>query len=103
MQVHQAKRIEIIIEMVMQRRLTTALVEAGVSGFSVLPVSGGSGRSGQWSRDAQIGRAGGMVAVVCLIRPERLDTLLDAIFPVLDKHIGVVNITDASILRAERF
>ncbi len=103
MKMHDAKRIEIIIEAVMERRLTAALVKAGVTGFTVLPVHGGSGRSGQWSRDAQIGRAGGMVSVVCLVRPERLDALLDAIFPVLDRHIGVVNVTDAKILRAERF
>jgi len=29
--------------------------------------------------------------------------LLEAIFPVLDRHIGVVNITDAKVLRAELF
>jgi nitrogen regulatory protein PII len=103
MKMHDAKRIEIIIEAVMEQRLTAALVKSGVTGFTVLPVSAGSGRSGQWSRDGQVGRASGMVAVVCLIRPERLDPLLDAIFPVLDRHIGVVNVTDAKILRAERF
>jgi len=40
---------------------------------------------------------------VCLIQPDRLDALLEAIFPVLDRHIGVVNITDAKVLRAELF
>lgn len=103
MQTHIAKRIEIIIEAIMEKRLTAALTEAGVTGFTVLPVSGGSGRSGRWTRDGQIGRAQGMVAVVCLVRPERLDALIDAIFPVLDAHIGVVNVTDAAVLRAERF
>ncbi len=103
MEMHDAKRIEIIIERVMEKRLTAVLTDAGVTGFSVLPVSGGSGRSGKWTRDGQIGRADGMSAVVCLIAPDKLDTLLAAIFPVLDRHIGVVNITDAKILRAERF
>ena len=44
-----------------------------------------------------------MVAVICLIRPDRLDTLLDAAFTVVDRHIGVVSITEAQVLRAERF
>ena len=44
-----------------------------------------------------------MVAVICLIRPERLDTLLDAAFAVVEPHIGVVSVTDAMVLRAERF
>lgn len=103
MEVHKAKRVEIIIEAMMERRLTDALVRAGVTGYTVLPVSGGSGRSGQWTREGQVGRASGMVAVICLIRPERLDRLLDAAFAVVERHIGVINVTDAQVLRAERF
>ncbi|MEM9756561.1 MAG: transcriptional regulator [Pseudomonadota bacterium] len=103
MDTHSAKRVEIIIEAMMQRRLTDALVAAGVTGFTVLPVLGGSGRSGQWSREGQIGRASGMVAVICLVRPDRLDGLLDAAFAVVDRHIGVVSVTEAEVLRAERF
>lgn len=103
MQTHKAKRVEITIESVMENRLTQALVKAGVTGFTVLPVLGGSGRSGQWSREGQVSRAGGMVSVVCIIRPERLDGLLDAAFAVVERHIGVVTVTDCEVLRAERF
>ena len=99
---HDAKRVEIMIEAPLERRLTDALHAAEVTGFTVLPVLGGSGRSGRWSRDGQVGRAG-MVAVICLIKPERLDTLLEAAFAVVEPHIGVVSITDAQVLRAERF
>lgn len=86
----------------MEGRLTEALIGAGVTGFTVLPVLGGSGRSGQWSREGQVGRSG-MVAVICLIRPDRLDGLLDAAFAVVERHIGVVSVTDTQVLRAERF
>ncbi|NKX44989.1 DUF190 domain-containing protein [Roseicyclus persicicus] len=103
MQTHKAKRVEITIEAVMEGRLTAALIKAGVRGFTVLPVLGGSGRSGQWSREGQVSRAGGMVCVVCIIRPERLDALLDAAFAVVERHIGVVSVVDCEVLRAERF
>ena len=103
MQTHTAKRVEIVIEAPLERRLTEALTTAGVTGFTVLPVLGGSGRSGRWSREGQVGRAGGMVAVICLVRPDRLDGLLDAAFAVVDRHIGVVSVTDCQVLRAERF
>ncbi len=102
MEMHAAKRVEIIIEAVMEARLTATLRGAGVSGYTVLPVMGGAGRSGEWSREGQIGRSG-MVAVVCLIRPERLDGLLEAAFSVVERHIGVVSISDTQVLRAERF
>lgn len=103
MQTHEAKRVEITIEAVMEDRLTAALIKAGVTGFTILPVLGGSGRSGQWSREGQVSRAGGMVSVVCIIRPERLEALLEAAFGVVERHIGVVSVTDCEVLRAERF
>ncbi len=103
METHQAKRVEITIEAVMQSRLTDSLNEAGVTGYTVLPVLGGSGRSGSWSRAGQVSRASGMVQVVCIIRPERLDELLKSAFAVVERHIGVVSVVDCEVLRAERF
>ena len=103
MQTHRAKRVEITIEQMMQSRLTEALKQSGVTGYTILPVLGGSGRSGEWNRSGQVSRAEGMVQVICLIRPERLDGLLDAAFAVVERHIGVVCITDCEVLRAERF
>ncbi len=103
MKTHKAKRVEITIEAVMERRLTEALDEAGVAGYTVLPVLGGSGRSGKWSREGQVSRASGMVNVVCIVRPQRLESLLDAAFAIVERHIGVVSVTDCEVLRAERF
>ncbi len=103
MQTHSAKRVEIIIEAPMQRRLEDALERAGVSGYTVLPVMGGNGRSGRWSRDGQVSSAGGLIAVICIVAEDRKDQLLDAAFGVLERHIGVVSITDCEVVRAERF
>lgn len=103
METKSAKRVEIIIESPMETRLTDALESAEVTGFTVLPVLGGSGRSGRWSREGQVSRAGGMVAIICIIREERLELLLDAAFKVVERHMGVVTVTDCQVLRAERF
>jgi nitrogen regulatory protein PII len=103
MEMKQAKRVEITIEAPMETRLTDALDRAGVTGYTILPVLGGSGRSGRWSREGQVSRAGGMVSIICIIRPERLDELLEAAFCVVERHIGVVCVSDCQVLRAERF
>ncbi len=103
MQMHDAHRVEIIIEAVMERRLCERLIEAGVTGFTVLPVHAGSGRSGHWEREGQVSKAGGMVAVICLLRPDRVDSLLEAVFPLLERHIGVVSVCEAKVIRSERF
>ena len=103
MEMKDAKQVEIIIEAPMENRLPDVLDEAGVTGYTILPVMGGSGRSGRWSREGQVSIAGGMVAIICIIRPDRLEGLLEAAFSVVERHIGVVTVTDCSVLRAERF
>ena len=52
--------------------------------LAILFVFGGSGRSGTWTRENNIGPGDGMVQVACTIKPERLDTLLDSAFEVVD-------------------
>ena len=103
MQTHDAKRVAIIVESPMQRRLTDAIEASGVTGYTVVPVIGGSGRSGAWTAEGQVSRAGGMVQVICVIRPERLDDLLKHVSEVVERHIGVVTVSDCQVLRAERF
>ncbi|MEM1235845.1 MAG: transcriptional regulator [Pseudomonadota bacterium] len=102
MQTHPAKRVEITIEAPMERRLRKVLKDADITGYTIVPVRGGSGRSGEWTREGQVGRSG-MVQFQIIIRPDRLGGLLDAAFAVVEKQIGVVCITDAQVLRAERF
>lgn len=103
METHDAKRVAIIVESPMQRRLTAAIEDAGVTGYTILPVIGGGGRSGSWTAEGAVSRAGGMVQVICVIRPDRLDGLLEAAFSVVERHIGVVTVSDCQVLRAERF
>jgi hypothetical protein len=43
------------------------------------------------------------VADHLVIRPERLDALLESAFAVVERHIGVVSVSDTLVLRAERF
>jgi nitrogen regulatory protein PII len=103
MKTHRAKRIEIIIETPALRMLRRTLEQSGVKGYSILPASGGYGRTGAWSREGEIGSASSMVTVVCLTAPERADGVLDAVFAVVDRQIGIVTISDAEVVRQERF
>ncbi len=103
MKLHDAKRVAIVIEAPMLRRLTEAMERAGVTGYSVLKVQAGSGQSGRWSADAAVGTAGGLVQVVCVIRPDGLDQLIEHAFPLVERHIGIITVTDCQVLRPERF
>lgn len=103
MNVHKAKRVEIIIEAPMISRLTKALDKGGVSGYTLLPVLGGSGRSGPWTRDGQVSKAGGMVQLLCIVKQENVDEILEIAFGIVEKHLGIVSVSDCDIVRPERF
>lgn len=98
-----AKRIEIVIEAPLLGRLTEAMESAGVTGYTVLPVLAGSGHSGPWSREGQVSTAGGMVTVLCVVGDDRADAMLEAAFAVVERHIGIVSMTDCQVVRGERF
>ena len=103
MNVHKAKRVDIIIEAPLKSRLTKALDAGGVSGYTLLPVLGGSGRSGPWTVDGQISSAGGMVHVMCIVSEDTVEPILDIAFDMVEKHLGIVTVSDCDIIRPERF
>jgi len=103
MQTYSAKRVEIVIEAPLVRKLTAALTKAGVRGYTILPVLGGAGDSGVWSREGQIGTAGAMCAVICVTSPDKAERLVEAAFNVLSHQIGMLSVSDCEVLRKERF
>lgn len=103
MQTHDAARVEIVIEAPLLNRLLAALEKAGVRGYTVLPVLGGYGRSGRWTREGQVSAAGGMAMVIAIVAKERADGLVEAAYGVLARHIGVVSVTDCRTVRPDRF
>lgn len=103
MQMFDKKRIEILIERALLRRLTDELERAGVSGYSVVALAGGRGRSGQWQADGQIGEAAGMFALWCIVDAARLDELLQSLFAIVAHQVGLVSVSDVQVVRPERF
>ncbi len=103
MQTYAKKRIDLIIELPLLRRVTDALQKAGVAGYSVLPVIAGNGHYGPWSADAQAGATGQMAAIVCVLDEAKVDAALDAVFAVVRRQIGFVTVSDVAVIRSERF
>lgn len=97
MKMSDAKRVVIIVETPMQKRLVRTLQRVGVTGYTVLSVLAGSGRHGPWVDSGPVSSAVGMVKVVCIVPPERLETLLEAVVEVLERNIGVVSVTDCQV------
>ena len=103
MDMHRKKRIEIILEAPAMNRLANALEQAGVSGYTVLPVLAGKGTTGAWTRDGLVGGAGAMVCVICITDPSRVDAVIERVMALLSRQIGLVTIGDVDVIRGERF
>lgn len=103
MEMHSKKRIEILLEAPAQKRLTDLLDRLDVNGYTVLPVIGGKGHHGVWSREGLPSAAGTMVSVSVIASEERLDEVLEPVFELVRRHIGIVTVSDVMVIRGDRF
>lgn len=103
MDLHPKKRIEIVLEAPALHRLTAALDQAGVTGYTITPVLAGRGEGGSWSREGLVGNAGQMVMVLCITDPAKADAVLERVMALLARQIGIVSVGDVMVVRPERF
>ena len=103
METFPKKRLEAFVEAPVLQRFIDILEAEGVRGYSVMPVLSGSGDDGLWSREGSVTSAGQMVAVICILSPETLEPLLDKVFAMLSRYIGVVSVSDCEVMRPDRF
>lgn len=103
MQMFAKKRIDILIERALLKRLMEELDRIGAGGYSVAPLAAGRGRAGRWEADGQIGDAAGMFALWCIVDAARLDDMLQTVFAIVARQVGLVAVSDVHVVRPERF
>ena len=103
MELNQRKRIEIVVEAALLRAIRRVLDDHGVTGYTVLPVQGGRGDAGEWSREGQISSATEMFMVICLTTEERAGAAIEKALPLLSRGRGVISVSDVGVVRAEKF
>jgi PII-like signaling protein len=103
MKTHPKKQVRIICEMPILRRLRTLLARSPITGYTILPVIGGAGSEGEWSREGMIGDAGQMVVILVILDQKELDAFLDDIYSVISDQIGIITVSDVEVVRPDRF
>lgn len=103
MQLHAKKRVEIIVEAPFVDRLTRKLDELKVPGYTVTPALAGRGRERGWKREGSVSKAGIMMCVIIILDAGAVETLLEAVFPPLERQIGILSVSDTMVVRGERF
>lgn len=102
MEMHRKARIEIIVEQPVLARLLDVLDRLAVTGYTVVPAIAGRGREGAW-REGMVGSAGHMVMVICVTDPARVDAVLDPVYRLVSRQIGIVTVSEVQVIRKEHF
>lgn len=95
------KRIEILTDAALVKRITDAIDRADITGWTVTPVSSGKGREGRWREERVMGTD---KVLVLTIAPEaKAMRLAEDLAPILTSHGLLLSMWDVQVIRGERF
>nr|WP_298927927.1 transcriptional regulator [uncultured Erythrobacter sp.] len=95
------KRIEILTDTQLQKRVTDAIEEAGITGWTIVPVTSGKGREGAWREERVMGTD--KVFVLTIAAEDKAEALAEALAPMLTRYGFIFNMWDVQVIRGERF
>ncbi|MCZ8170218.1 MAG: DUF190 domain-containing protein [Novosphingobium sp.] len=95
------KRIEILVDSPLVRRVTDAIDRAQITGWTVLPVTSGSGRDGRWHEERVTGADKSLVLTISSV--EKAEALVEVLAPMLTSHGLLLTMWDVEVIRGERF
>ncbi|WP_422006624.1 P-II family nitrogen regulator [Pyruvatibacter mobilis] len=96
------KRLELIIARPHLQIFAKLFETAGVTGWTAMKTAGGTGTSGMWRED-QLTGADEHVVVLAIMDAAAAEAVLEEISTLFARYPGVVSVTDAQVLRPERF
>jgi hypothetical protein len=95
------KRIEILADTVLVRRVTSAIDAVGITGWTIIPVNAGKGRDGLWHEEHITGTDKSLVLSVA--SQEKAAALAESLSPFLTSHGLLLTMWDVEVIRGERF
>jgi PII-like signaling protein len=96
------KRVEILIDGPLAPRLIQAAADAGIAGYTLIPVQSGAGRSGAWRDDAVSGAQAKMIFLT-IASEEKANRFVEALAPNLEAYGMLLTMADVQVVRGERF
>jgi len=95
------KRIEILADTALAKRVTDAIDRAGITGWTIVPVTSGKGRDGHWREESVVGTD--KVFVLTIAAQEKADALAEDLAPMLTNYGFLLSMWDVQVIRGERF
>ncbi len=97
------KKIEILIDRPLMKRLRQITKDVDLSGYTVFDAIGGEGGQGRWRDDQVTGGAGSKVLFISILNEQKANEFLAAIEPLLDEYGLLVTVSTVEVIRADRF
>ncbi|MBD2841758.1 P-II family nitrogen regulator [Erythrobacter rubeus] len=95
------KRIEILADTQLQKRVTAAIDKVGITGWTIVPVTSGKGREGPWREERVMGTD--KVLVLTIAAEDKAMALAEDLAPMLTKYGFILSMWDVQVIRGERF
>lgn len=95
------KRIEILSDSALVRRVTDTIDRVGITGWTITPVQSGKGRDGHWREERVMGTD--KVFVLTIAPEDKAMALAEEIAPILTSHGLLFSMWDVQVIRGERF
>lgn len=95
------KRIEILTDSALVRKVTQAIDAVGITGWTVTPVQSGKGRDGRWREERVMGTD--KVFVLTIAAADKASDLAETLAPILTSHGMLLSMWDVEVIRGERF
>jgi len=96
------KKVDILADRPLARRIIQIIERSGVTGYTVLPVAEGGGYRGTWSDD-QVSGASAKTLIFTITTPAKAAEIVEALTPLLETHSLRVWLTDVEVIRPDRF
>ena len=97
------KRLDIFVEAPALQQVIDALTAAGVQGYTVLEATSGMGLAGHWRLDDSFNNATNVLVVVCILDSAQVDKVVEVVFEIVQRQIGVLTVSDVMVVRPEHF
>lgn len=96
------KRVEILVDTPLAPRLIQAAADAGIAGYTLIPVQSGAGRGGAW-RDDHVSGAATKTIFLTIAAQDKAAAFVDMLAPHLGDYGMLLTLSDVDVVRGDRF
>lgn len=103
MKLYDMKKVEIIVKGEHLDFVVDLLERAGVSGYTIVHNLSGKGSHGFHEGHLLFNEEDTLVMVISVMPEEKVEAVVEGITPFLNKHSGVVFVSEVKVSRLEKF